>query len=38
MKAYNEFLINKLGAIESLGSVESMFVMSEVKHNYGLNF
>ena len=38
MKAYNEFLINKLGTIESLGSVESMFVMSEVKHNYGLNF
>ena len=38
MKAYNECLINKLGAIESLGSVESMFVMSEVKHNYGLNF
>ena len=38
MKAYNEFLMNKLGAIESLGSVESMFVMSEVKHNYGLNF
>lgn len=38
MKAYNDFLINKLGAIDSLGSVESMFVMSEVKHNYGLNF
>lgn len=26
-------LLNKLGAIESLGSVESTFVMSEVKHN-----
>ena len=38
MKTYNEFLINKLGAIESLGSVESMFVMSEVKHDYGLHF
>jgi len=38
MKAYNEFLINKLGAIESLGAVESMFVMSEVKHSYGLKF
>jgi len=38
MKHYQEFLINTLGAIESLGSVESMFVMDEVKHEYGLNF
>jgi len=29
-------LLNKLGAIESLGSVESIFVMSEVKHNYSI--
>ena len=37
MKEYQEFLLNKLGAIESLGSVESSFVMSEVKQDYGIN-
>ena len=37
MKAYQEFLLNKLGEIEHLASVESTFVMSEVKHNYGIN-
>ena len=37
MKAYQEFLLNKLGEIEHLASVESTFVMSEVKQNYGLN-
>ena len=31
MKAYQEFLLNKLGEIEHLASVESTFVMSEVK-------
>lgn len=38
MKYYNEFIINVLGSIDSLGSIESTFVMSEVKHNYGLHF
>ncbi|MCR4959186.1 MAG: Lrp/AsnC family transcriptional regulator [Prevotella sp.] len=37
MKQYQEFVLNKLGAIESLGSLESTFVMDEVKHSYGLN-
>ena len=37
MKQYQEFVLNKLGAIESLGSLESTFVMSEVKHTYGIN-
>ena len=37
MKEYQEFLLNKLGAIESLGSLESSFVMSEVKQDYGIN-
>lgn len=36
MSDYRDFLLNKLGAIESLGSVESTFVMSEVKHNYSI--
>ena len=38
MKAYQEFLINVLGRIDSLGSVESTFVMDEVKHDYGIHF
>ena len=29
--------INVLGTIDSLGSLESMFVMDEVKHDYGLH-
>lgn len=37
MKHYQEFIINVLGTIDSLGSLESMFVMDEVKHDYGLH-
>ena len=37
MKQYQEFVLNKLGDIDSLGSVESIFVMSEEKQNYGIN-
>ena len=37
MKEYQEFILNKLGTIESVGSIESTFVMSEVKMNYGIN-
>jgi Lrp/AsnC family leucine-responsive transcriptional regulator len=37
MKQYQEFVLNKLGTIESVGSIESTFVMSEVKQNYGIN-
>ena len=37
MKQYQEFVLNKLGEIESLASIESNFVMSEVKQNYGIN-
>ena len=36
MKAYQEFLLNKLGEIEHLASVESTFVMSEVKKDNGV--
>ncbi|MDR0893752.1 MAG: Lrp/AsnC family transcriptional regulator [Prevotellaceae bacterium] len=37
MRYYQEFTLNVLGTIESLGSIESSFVMDEVKHNYGIN-
>ena len=37
MKHYQEFVLNKLGEIESLASIESTFVMDEVKQTYGLN-
>ena len=37
MKTYQEFLINTLGTIDSLGSIESTFVMDSVKHVYGIN-
>jgi Lrp/AsnC family leucine-responsive transcriptional regulator len=36
MKYYQEFILNVLGKVESLGSLESMFVMDEVKHEYGV--
>ena len=35
MKYYQEFILNVLGTIDSLGSLESTFVMDEVKHDYG---
>ena len=37
MKQYQEFILNKLGDIDSLASIESTFVMSEVKNHYGIN-
>lgn len=37
MKQYQQFLINVLGRIESVASIESTFVMEEVKHHYGVN-
>jgi Lrp/AsnC family leucine-responsive transcriptional regulator len=37
MRMYQEFILNKLGVIESVSSIESTFVMSEVKLNYGIN-
>ena len=36
MKQYQEFILTKLGEIESVGSIESTFVMSEVKQNNGI--
>ncbi len=37
MKAYQEFVLNKLGQIENISSIESTFVMDELKHDYGLH-
>ena len=37
MKEYQQFILNKMGILESLASLESIFVMSEVKHTYGIN-
>ena len=34
---YQEILLNKLGVIDSLGSVKSSFVMDEIKHDYGIS-
>jgi Lrp/AsnC family leucine-responsive transcriptional regulator len=36
MQYYNEFCINVLGTIESLGSIQSSFVMNPVKTSVGL--
>ena len=38
MKQYQQFVLTKLGEIENVGAIESTFVMSEIKQNYGLNF
>lgn len=37
MKHYQEFLLGVLGGIDSLGSIESTFVMGKVKHIHGVN-
>lgn len=36
MKYYQNFVLNVLGKIEYLGSLESTFVMDEIKHEYGI--
>ena len=36
MQYYNEFCINVLGTIESLGSIQSSFVMNPVKTSLGI--
>lgn len=37
MKRYQEFVLNVLGNIPELGSLESTFVMDELKHDYGVS-
>ena len=36
MKHYQDFVFNKLGSLESIGSTHSSFVMSEIKNSYGI--
>ncbi|MDE5555063.1 MAG: Lrp/AsnC ligand binding domain-containing protein, partial [Muribaculaceae bacterium] len=33
MAQYRDFLLNKLGAIDSVGTIESAFVMTEIKND-----
>lgn len=37
MKYYQQFLLNVLGTIEYLDSLESTFVMDELKQHYGIS-
>ena len=37
MKQYQEFILNKLGKLDNLASIESTFVMDEIKHSYGIS-
>lgn len=37
MKEYKEFTLNVLGKVENISSIESHFVMDEIKHCYGVN-
>lgn len=36
MKTYKDFLLNVLGKVENVASLESVFVMDEIKHIYGV--
>ena len=36
MKHYQDFVFNKLGLIESIGNLHSIFVMGEIKQTYAL--
>ena len=38
MKAFSEFIVNKLTSINHIGSTHSMFVINEVKHTTSINF
>ena len=38
MKYYREFVLNVLGSIEGLGSIESTFVTDTIKNDYGIHF
>lgn len=38
MKHYQDFVFNKLGSVDSIGSTHSTFVMTEIKNSYNINF
>ncbi|GHE40748.1 Lrp/AsnC family transcriptional regulator [Sphingobacterium griseoflavum] len=35
MKHYQDFVFNKLGSVDSIGSTHSTFVMAEIKNSFG---
>ena len=37
MKYYQQFLLNVIGNHDNIASIESTFVMEEIKHNYSIN-
>lgn len=37
MKFYQSFILNVLGRVENLSSLESVFVMDVIKHEYGIH-
>lgn len=37
MKHYQDFVFNKLGSVESIGSTHSTFVMAEIKNLYNIS-
>lgn len=37
MKSYRDFILNVLGRLDYLSSIESVFVIDEIKHDYGLS-
>jgi Lrp/AsnC family transcriptional regulator, leucine-responsive regulatory protein len=36
MKQYQSFVLNKLGLLDTVGNIESMFVLGEVKNTHGI--
>lgn len=38
MKHYQEFVFNKLGTLETIGSTHSTFVMAEIKNAHNISF
>ncbi len=38
MKHYQDFVFNKLGSVDSIGSTHSTFVMSEIKNTHNISF
>lgn len=38
MEHYRRFVLEELGSLENLGSIESVFVMDEVKQCHGISF
>lgn len=37
IKSYRDFILNVLGRLDYLSSIESVFVMDGIKHDYGLS-